>query len=112
MHPNAPSSWTISADNKNKVLGAPLPPLTASYTGFVNSDSPASLTTPPNVSTTATQSSDVIAGGYAITAATAVGPDYNITYPPRTLPITQANQPISLANPPPIIYRTALHAPH
>ncbi len=29
---------TISADNQTKVYGAALPPLTASYTGFVNGD--------------------------------------------------------------------------
>ena len=37
---------TITADNQTKVYGAALPTLTASYSGFVNGDTAASLTTP------------------------------------------------------------------
>ena len=37
---------TITADDQTKVYGAALPTLTASYTGFVNGDTAASLTTP------------------------------------------------------------------
>src|SRR6185503_13605022 len=37
---------TITADNKNKVYGAALPALTATYSGFVNGDTPASLDSP------------------------------------------------------------------
>ena len=38
---------TITADNQTKVYGAALPTLTASYTGFVNGDTAASLTPRP-----------------------------------------------------------------
>ena len=40
-----PAPLTITADNQTKVYGAALPTLTASYTGFVNGDTSASLTT-------------------------------------------------------------------
>ena len=52
-----PAPLSITADNKNTVYGAPLPALTASYSGFVNGDTPASLTTPVTLSTDATASS-------------------------------------------------------
>ena len=63
-----PASLTITADNKTKVYGAALPTLTASYTGFVNGDTAANLTTLPTLSTTATAVSHVSDNPYAITA--------------------------------------------
>ena len=42
-----PVALTITADNQTKVYGAALPTLTASYTGFVNGDTAASLTLNP-----------------------------------------------------------------
>src|SRR5204863_25801 len=73
-----PAALTITADDKTKVYGAGLPALTASYAGFVNGDTSASLTTQPTLSTTATAASH--AGTYAITAAGAADSDYAITY--------------------------------
>ena len=69
-----PAALTITADNQTKVYGAALPTLTASYTGFVNGDTSASLTTQPTLSTTATASSHVAGSPYAITASGAVDP--------------------------------------
>jgi RHS repeat-associated protein len=85
-----PAPLTITADDKDKVYGAPLPTLTASYAGFVNGDTPASLTTPPTLTTTTTAASHVIPGGYAITAAGAADPDYAIGYVQGTLTVTPA----------------------
>ena len=42
-----PVALTITADNQTKVYGAALPTLTASYSGFVNGDTSASLTSSP-----------------------------------------------------------------
>ena len=53
----APAPLAITADGKSMPYGGPLPTLTASYSGFVNGDTPASLTTPPNLSTAATATS-------------------------------------------------------
>jgi N-acetylneuraminic acid mutarotase len=103
-----PAPLTISADNQTKVYGDPLPTLTASYTGFVNGDTSGSLTVSPSVTTTATASSDVVPGGYPITAGGAIDPNYTITYVAATLTIIPANQTITWSNPGHIIYGTAL----
>ena len=81
---------TITADNQTKVYGAALPTLTASYTGFVNGDTSASLTTQPTLTTTATAASHVAGSPYAITASGAVDPDYTISYVAGTLTVTPA----------------------
>src|SRR5262249_24159180 len=57
---------TITADNPSKVDGAPLPPLTVSYSGFGNGDPPASLTAPPSLYTLATPGSHVAGSPYLI----------------------------------------------
>ncbi|MDB5077149.1 MAG: Cadherin-like beta sandwich protein, partial [Chloroflexi bacterium] len=83
-----PAALTITANNQTKVYGAALPTLTASYAGFVNGDTPASLTTLPALTTTATSVSAV--GGYAITASGAVDSDYAISYVAGTLTVSAA----------------------
>ena len=61
------ASLTITAVDQSKVYGAALSSLTASYSGLVNGDTSASLTTPPVVTTEATSSSPV--GNYTIIAS-------------------------------------------
>ena len=75
-----PAPLTITADNKMKSYGATVPTLTASYSGFVNGDTAASLTAPPTVTTAATAASQVSGGPYAVTAGGAATPDYTISY--------------------------------
>lgn len=89
-----PTLLTITADNKSMVKGAGVPALTASYTGFVNGDSPSSLSTPVQLATTATSASPV--GTYPITATGAADADYAITQVNGTLTVTSANL-VSLA---------------
>jgi hypothetical protein len=62
--------------------------LTASFSGFVNGDTPASLSTQPSLSTTATATSN--AGTYPITASAAAAPNYTISYLAGTLTVTLA----------------------
>ena len=83
-----PASLQIVANNQTMSAGAALPTLTATYTGFVNGDSTASLTTPVNLSTTATTNSP--AGTYPIVAAGAATANYSITFVNGTLTITAA----------------------
>jgi RHS repeat-associated protein len=90
-----PAPLTIAADSQTKVYGAPLPALTATYAGFVNGDTAASLAASPTLGTTATASSHVAGGPYAITAADAADPDYTITYVGGTLTVTPA--PLTIA---------------
>ena len=75
----------ITANNQTKLYGAALPTLTASYSGFVNGDTSASLTTLPLLSTTAIASSPVAGNPYSITASGAVDSDYTISYVAGTL---------------------------
>ncbi len=93
-----PAALTITADNQSKVYGAALPTLTASYTGFVNGDTSASLTTQPTLSTTATAASHISGGPYTISASGAVDSDYSISYVVGTLTITAAALTISASN--------------
>ncbi len=77
---------TITANPATKAYGAPLPKFTFTYSGFVNGDTNTSLTIQPAASTTATNGSP--AGGYPITVCCAMSPNYDISFVPGTLTIT------------------------
>lgn len=86
------ATLTVSADNQYKVQGSANPTFTVSYSGFVNSDSQASIvTTGATVSTTATTGSP--AGSYALTPSGAVlnTSNYTISYINGTLTIYAAS---------------------
>jgi hypothetical protein len=83
-----PAPLTITANNSAKVYGAAMPTLYATYSGWVNGDRTASLAALPTLTTSATASSQVRAGGYNINASGATDPDYSISYRPGTLLIT------------------------
>ncbi|HEV7927236.1 MAG TPA: MBG domain-containing protein [Verrucomicrobiae bacterium] len=89
---------TITANNQSKSYGAVLPTLTASYVGFVNEDTAASLTTPPTLSTPATSASHVSGSPYSITTGGAVDADYAISYASGTLTVTTASLTITADN--------------
>jgi hypothetical protein len=80
----AQAPLTVTVNNQNKQFDAPLPVLTGNLSGTVNGDQIG-----VSYSTTATQSSPVVAGGYPITAlvtGTAVA-NYSVTNNPGTLTI-------------------------
>ena len=77
-----------------------MPALTASYSGFVNGDTSANLTTQPTLTTTATASSHVAGSPYTITASGAVDADYTITYVAGSLTVTTALLTITANNRP------------
>ncbi|MHC1763163.1 MAG: MBG domain-containing protein [Verrucomicrobiia bacterium] len=79
---------TIRADNKSKLYGAPLPSLTATYTGFVGTDNPASLTEPITLSTSATATSPP--GTYPIVVTGGASPNYTLVLENGTLTVTKA----------------------
>ena len=102
-----PALLTFVANNQTMVYGSPLPTLTGTLSGVVNGDSIAA-----SYSTTATSSSDVNSGGYAITASLS-DPNsrlnnYTVTNTPGTLTIAKASQTISWVTPTAIVYGTAL----
>jgi hypothetical protein len=92
------AALTITADNQTKAYGAALPTLTASYAGFVNGDTAASLTTLPTLITTATASSHVSGSPYSITASGATDADYTISYVGGTLTVTSGALTITADN--------------
>lgn len=102
------AALTATADNKAMPLGGPLPTFTVSYSGFVNGDGAASLTTQPTATTTATAASP--AGTYAITVGGGVSSNYNFTYVNGTLAVAQAVLTIT-ANPANSVYGAPLVAP-
>jgi hypothetical protein len=83
-----PAELTIAAANANKLYGAALPALTASYSGFVNGDTASSLAALPTLTTTATAASPV--GSYPIQMSGSVSPNYAINFVSGTLTILPA----------------------
>jgi len=81
----SPVTLTITAIDNSKVYGSDNPVLTASYVGFVNGDTQASLTTLPTIATTAVKGSSV--GTYPVTVSGAVSSNYTISYVPGTLTV-------------------------
>jgi hypothetical protein len=79
------AALTITADNKTKVLNAPNPPLTVTYSGFLVGDGPGSLGGTLTCTTTAVTTSPV--GSYPITCSGQTSTNYVITYVPGTLTI-------------------------
>lgn len=79
---------TIRANDVLKVAGTPIAPFTASYTGFVNGESEAALTTPVKFSTSATELSH--AGTYPISVSGAFSANYSITFKPGVLTVTNS----------------------
>jgi hypothetical protein len=92
----SPAALTITAANVIRLYGAVVPALTASYSGFVNGDTPSSLTAPPFLTTTATAASPV--GSYPITVSSAASPNYTIGYASGTLTVGPAGLTITAAD--------------
>ncbi len=84
----APAPLTIRGNDATKRFGAPLPALSATGTGFVSSDSMASLSGTLNVVTSATASSAV--GAYPIVTSGVSSPNYAIGFANGTLSVIKA----------------------
>ena len=81
-----PASLTIRADDNSRPKGTANPAFTATYTGFVNGDTAASLDAPVALATTADLNS--LEGTYPISASGAADGNYNITHVSGTLTVT------------------------
>ena len=88
-----PATLTVTANNQTKAIRAALPPLTATYSGFVDGDTAASLTSQPTFVTAATSTSPV--GRYPIKAGGASDPNYSITYVNGTLTVTPSSSVVN-----------------
>jgi hypothetical protein len=83
-----PATLRVTADDATRVYGDANPPLTATYSGFVNGDDVGSLSAPLILSTGATAGSNV--GTYAITASGAAAANYVIEFVAGTLTVNRA----------------------
>ncbi len=83
-----PASLTITANNTSMYQGEAVPPLSVSYSGFVNGDCSASLVRQPTVTTPVTAISP--AGAYPIVPGGASSPNYAIAYASGVLVVTPA----------------------
>ncbi len=72
------AALTITASSQSVTQGSAVASVTAGYSGFVNSDTPASLTKQPTCSTAATSTSP--SGNYTSTCSGATDPNYTISY--------------------------------
>ena len=90
------ANLNVTAENKTKVYGSPIPNLSLTYLGFVNNDLPTSLTSYPIASTVATTTSSV--GTYSITAIGGASNNYNFVYNAGILTVTKATLTVTAGN--------------
>lgn len=91
-----PATLTITAGNTTKVYGTVNPSFSVTYSGFVNGDTNASLSTQPAITSTAVPGSSV--GTYPITPSGAVSANYTINYVSGTLTVSKAALTIAANN--------------
>jgi hypothetical protein len=85
---------TVKADDTNKEFGAPVPPLSASFIGLVNGDTPGNLLGALALTTGATSASP--AGTYPIVPSGVSSPNYLVTFVPGTLTVDRASTTTTL----------------
>jgi uncharacterized protein (TIGR03437 family) len=87
---------TVTAANKIKVFGAPLPELTYSFTGFLNGDDVSVVAGKPSLTTTATATSNV--GSYPInlTLGRLAAASYEFNFVAAELTISPASTAVAL----------------
>lgn len=84
---------TVTADNKTRPYNSDNPPFTISYSGWVGSDNPGVLDTPPTISCSATKTSN--GGEYSIVVSGGADNNYNFNYVNGTLTINKLSQSIT-----------------
>ncbi len=85
-----PAPLTITADDKQKVYGAPLPEFSVQYASFVNGDNSSSLGGTLAFASSATAASSVAGSPYSVTPSGLTSTNYNITFAPGKLTVTPA----------------------
>ena len=102
-----PALLTVSANSESRFYGQANPTLTASYSGFVNGDTPSSLSGTLSLNTTAASGSTV--GIYNIIPSGLSSPNYSMSFVNGSLIVTPAPLTIS-ANSESMVYGQALPA--
>lgn len=95
-----PALLTVTAEDKTKVQGNPLPTFTATITGYVNGDDSGDISGAPALGTSATATSP--AGTYPITASlgTLSAANYNFAFVPGILTVTSQPPTATILTPP------------
>ena len=101
------ATLTITADDKTRPFNTANPPLTVSYSGFMNSDNVSSIVA-PTISTSAVTTSPV--NTYAINVSGGAAVNYTFTYVSGTLTVVKATPVVTWATPAAITYGTPLGA--
>ena len=94
--PHLPFTLTITATNGTQTFGGTPPTISAQYSGFVNGDTPADLTTLPTCVSGTTSSS--LVGSYTSSCSGAVDPGYTIHYVNGTTTVNLATLTITATN--------------
>jgi uncharacterized repeat protein (TIGR03803 family) len=89
---------TVTAENKEKIYGEAVPTLTATYSGFVNSENATVISGNPTFVTTASRTTNV--GTYSITVSlgTLSATNYSFSFVNGDITINKASATISLSN--------------
>jgi hypothetical protein len=85
-----PALLTITASSPTTTYGGSVPAITAGYSGFVDSETAASLTTQPTCTTAATSASPVSGSPYPTHCSGAADPNYTISYVQGGLDVSPA----------------------
>ena len=86
----SPAPLTITASGGSFTYGGTVPTITPGYSGFVGTDTAASLTVAPTCSTTATSTSPVSGNPYTSSCSGAADPNYTISYVNGTVTVNPA----------------------
>lgn len=86
----SPAPLTITASSPTMTYGGKSPVITPAYSGFTAGDGPASLTSQPTCSTTATSTSS-LGARLPATCSGAADPDYQISYVAGLVTVTLGN---------------------
>lgn len=89
------ATLVVTASTASKLYAAAVPTITASYSGFVNGDTPRSLKKKPTCTTDARSSSRV--GSYPASCSGAEDPNYSFSYRKGTLRVLPAHLVITAA---------------
>ncbi len=91
-------SLTITASSGSFTYGGTVPAIAASYSGFVNGDTSASLTTQPTCTTTATSSSPASPPTYPSSCSGAADSNYTISYVNGSVTVTARSLTITASS--------------
>ena len=92
-----PAPLTITASSATMRYGGTPPVIIPNYSGFMNGDTPLSLTAQPTCSTTATSASPPSPPTYPSSCSGAAGSNYTITYAPGAVTVTDASVDVAVS---------------